>query len=306
MKGIKKNYDKGHNVMEYLANINQVGYNTTSSILTSYDLQAGSYRKSVIENNTMDCFLNGERKSIPKKEYLKHLAGYFSKEINQYTYESILEAGIGECTTASVLIPKLETLQTNFRGFDISASRIVVGYEVFNEDHIDNTGLFVADLNHIPLTDNAVDIVYTVHAIEPNTLNATKIIKELYRICSKYVILLEPSYELGNQETKDNIDKHKYIKNLQNIINDLGFTIQKHELFPISSYHNQTAITIIKKNLIEKETKNEFACPICKRSLILHKEHYFCKDCYLVYPVIGDIPMLTKNNGILFSKYLDS
>lgn len=62
---------------------------------------------------------------------------------------------------------------------------------------------------------------------------------------------------------------------------------------------------IIKKNQQENfNSELGFACPVCHESLILKYKNYFCKECLLVYPVIKNIPCLTKENAILFSQYL--
>lgn len=244
MKEIKKLYEKNENISEYFRSAYNLEYNTTSSILVSYDLQSGSYENTIINNITGNYYFNGKKIQMGAYDAQKCISKYIAKEINSFEYESVLEAGVGECSTSAFLIPELKS---NFMGFDISASRIMIGNNVLNKNNITNSSLFVGDLNSIPLLNNSVDIIYTVHAIEPNTKNASEIIKQLYEVCSKYLILIEPSYELGNQETRDNIDKHKYIKNLIGIINKLDYKVEKYELAPISSYSNQSAIIIIKK-----------------------------------------------------------
>ena len=160
---------------------------------------------------------------------------------------------------------------------------------------------------NIPLEDNAIDLVYTVHAIEPNTTTAEEIIKELYRVTRKYLVLIEPSYELGNDATKENIDKHKYIKNLEGIVKGLGYKIVKYNLMPVTDCKNQAAMMIIEKNQdVESNVNVEYACPSCKSKLVFHKNNYFCEKCFLLYPVIGELPILKKDSGILYTQYLDS
>ena len=54
-----------------------------------------------------------------------------------------------------------------------------------------NVKLFTADMKNIPLPDNSIDIVFFCHALEPNHGNEKQIIKELFRITRRYVILIE-------------------------------------------------------------------------------------------------------------------
>lgn len=55
--------------------------------------------------------------------------------------------------------------------------------------------LFVADMFKMPIADDAVDVVYTVHSMEPNGGREEELLDELYRITGKYLILVEPDYE---------------------------------------------------------------------------------------------------------------
>ncbi len=160
-------------------------------------------------------------------------------------------------------------------------------------------------MNHIPLLDNSIDVVFTNHAIEPNTNKAFEIVIELFRVCSKYLILIEPSYELGNEETKKNIEEHCYIKNLKEVIQTLDGKIIHHELMPISTYSNLSEIFIIEKNSSIASNEIDYVCPICKTKLILHKGNYFCNNCLLVYPVLDNIVDLNPSHSIIFSHYLD-
>ena len=52
------------------------------------------------------------------------------------------------------------------------------------------------------MPDKSVDVVYTAHSLEPNGGRELEAVKELLRITSKRLILIEPSYELADKECK--------------------------------------------------------------------------------------------------------
>lgn len=106
----------------------------------------------------------------------------------------------------SLLIDKLKHKPTDVLGFDLSWSRLKFAKEFLKDHNNERFKLFTANLFEIPLLDNSVDIVYTSHSIEPNGGQEEKALKELYRIANKYVVLLEPSFELGNEAAKKTND----------------------------------------------------------------------------------------------------
>lgn len=304
---LKDLYDKNVNIMQYFRENVKSEENSLNAILASYDLQAGSYI-DFTERNTLDenCHLNNVKTPMRTKDYVTTLCKYIASEINNFEYNNILEAGVGEATSLNFVLQYLKNKEIEAYGFDLAPSRIQAGLR-YLESYGQNANLFVGNMLKTPFSDNTFDITYTIHALEPNTKNAVNIVKELVRITDKYLLLFEPSYELGNQATKDNINKHKYIKNLYNDVSGInGIEIVKYELCPVGTYSNQIAIMVIKKiNDTHNISKVQYSCPVCHSALVKGGENYFCNECLTVYPVIKNIPMLTAENAILFTQYMD-
>ncbi len=285
-------YTQGENISLYLKD-NQKEYNSSQIIELSYDLQAGTYIKA-LEN----------------KDLYKHKIDYskqISKVINDLCKSTppceIMEIGVGEATTLKGVIENMSK-DISFYGFDISFSRLLYAKKFLSKNKLFNVDLCIAEFLNLPYLDNSIDIVYTSHSIEPNRGKEEEILKELYRVANKYIILLEPAYELTNDENRARMDKYGYCKGLKQKALELGYEVIKHELFPYSANpSNPTAITIIKKNTKEKKPDLVYADPKYKSALKKFDEVYFSEDRLCIYPIINNIPCLRVQNAITASKY---
>jgi len=155
---------------------------------------------------------------------------------------SVLEAGVGD----GVILKEIMAYMPfdSFSGFDISKKRIKLAKSYIDSKKV---RIFEAEMSDIPMEDNSVDVIYTVHALEPNHGREEEVLKELLRVCSRYVILIEPSYELGNEKTKRNIRKHGYCRNLVDVFKKLDCDVVVHSYLGISKITNQNAISVLKK-----------------------------------------------------------
>ena len=287
---LKKLYEQGVNIGAWLRKEMNMANNTPEIIQISYDIQAGSYIK-VLKDNAM------------LKHKLEYTAEIANEILSLCSPVSVLEAGIGEATTFSGVLKYLGKNVKSY-GFDISWSRVAYAKKWLENQNIKNTTLCSGDLFNIPFLDNSIDIVYTAHSIEPNGGNEAAIIKELYRVARKYVVLLEPGYELASKEAQQRMNTHGYCKNIVNISKSLGYEVIKHELISCSGNQlNPTAITIISK-LTDVELPNSaLACPKYKTPLKEINGALYSPEALVAYPILGEIPCLKIENGIFASQY---
>lgn len=289
---ISEIYKSGGNIIQFLKSIKGDSKNSLEDILISYDFQAGSYIEFVKQNPD---YMEG---------YTKLIANEFEK-LNT-SFNSIMEVGVGEATTLANVISKLKKPVGNALGFDISWSRIHYGNHYIKEKKITNVNLFTGDLFNIPLADNSIDIVYTSHSLEPNGGKEKEALQELYRVSNKFVILLEPAYELGNDEARKRMDSHGYVKNLVGIAKDLGYKVIENRLFELCANDlNPTQIIIIEKQNNNPEPSQGFYCPITKTPLVKGEGYYYTNEGLLAYPIIKNIPCLLPQNAIVATHLKD-
>jgi len=293
LQRIKYLYEKQNiNISEYLRSLGGRNYNTLEDILISYDFQAGSYLHYYKQNP--------ERKHSQLSEMLKIL------NIKLEPCETVLEAGVGDGTSFLNIINGLNYKPKKVFGFDLSWSRIKVANSfIGNEDlNTESTQLFVANMFEIPLADNSIDLVYTVHAIEPNGGKEKEIISELLRVTNKYLVMVEPYYEGASPEAQQEMDKKGYIKGLEKAVNELGYSFKIsvpliNDLNPL----NPGQVFVIEKKQEAITNQNVgLCCPVTKTSLVKKESCYFSKESLLAYPIIENIPCLTINNAIIASK----
>jgi len=286
---LKESYAQGKNITALLREALGVDHNTQEIIEISYDIQAGSYIEAMNSESMVKC----------KAAFTSEIADIINALCEPV---SILEAGVGEATTLSGVLEHLDEGVKSY-GFDLSWSRVAHAKNWLHTQGQLNTQLCCGDLFNMPYLDNAIDLVYTSHSIEPNGGNEEAIIKELYRVTRKYLILLEPGYELASDEAKHRMDSHGYCKNLPGIAKKLGYHVVRHELFPyVTNPLNPTALTIISK-LSDTELPDQvLACPKFKTPLKEVQGALFSQEALVAYPILAGIPCLRIENGILASK----
>jgi len=288
VKLIKQLYDEGKNIMEHFRNLEGTDQNTIEAILVSYDLQSGQYTRNFEANPSI-------RLKVVEK---------LAQEINTIAPKNIIEVGVGEGTTIVNLLKKMDPKPVEAYGFDISWSRINYA-NAFAKKYGEGQKInfFTGDLFHIPAADSSIEVVYTAHSLEPNGGREKEALQELYRVASKYVVLLEPGYEFASDEARARMEKHGYVRNLAQHATELGYKVIDHRLFMEITPNNPTGLTIIEKDPNATGLEQPLACPVTNGTLENKGDCYYANESLLAYPIVNSIPCLLPHNAIVASHF---
>ncbi len=290
---LKTAFERGENITELLRRENASKINSEEIIETAYDLQSGSYVTALEEPSFRQ----------HKIEYCQAIAKVLTTLI-PHDSGAVLEPGIGEGTTLSFVMKACGRSFGQYHGFDISWSRISKCRKWLASQQSGEVFLSVASIFNAPYTDNSFDIVYTSHTIEPNGGHEVPILKELYRIASRYLVLLEPGYELAGPKAKQRMERLGYAQNLREHATSLGMKVTRHELFGTSANSlNPTALTVIEKNSSAPSSIPQLACPKYGDTLKEFPDSLYSEGSLRAYPKIKGIPCLRVDDGILASQY---
>lgn len=284
-------YRSGTNIMAYLREARGQADNDPFAILASYDLQAGSYVQLAEENAAIAASID---RSCEK------FAGIFDR----LGGESLLEAGVGEATTLAGVVDRLARRPAHVLGFDLSLSRLL-----FARSYAERRGVtatwFTGTLDNIPLADSSVDTVFTSHALEPNRGRERDMLRELHRVARRYLVLREPSDELGSDETRAHIAKHRYVTGLAAAARELGFDVVEHAPWGIDpNPRNAAALIIVRKSdAPPSPAPPALVSPVSRCPLTTEHGSLYCPDDGMVYPTLRGIPCLLAENGIFASRF---
>ena len=290
---LKQRYAAGTNITEMLRSSGQTSgdlCNTEYAIEVAYDLQTGTYTARMSVDSLREYIISYSQEIVAILESLGQ-------------FESILEAGVGEATILSEVITRVAKPFVKYYGFDLSWSRVAYARKWLRHNGHNNVRLCTGSLSDIPFMDSSIDIVLTSHAIEPNAGREREILKELYRITNKYLILLEPSYDLAGSEGKMRMAKLGYCRDLKQYAEELGYNVIRHDPFLSYDELNPTALTIIKKCSNLPSQSEIYACPKYKTPLKFLGGSMYSDEALTVYPIIDGIPCLRVESGIIASKF---
>jgi SAM-dependent methyltransferase len=282
-------YRDGLNISEFIRSQENSSTNTSTVILYAYDVQAGSYTAN----------LRNQDFAAHKAEVGRKLAAI----IDQFDPESILDAGIGEATTTVPILAAMHHKPRRILGLDLSLSRLLYARRYLSANGFSDARLFTGDLENIPLPDGAVDVVVTVHAVEPNHGREEAILRELIRVARRALVMVEPSWEFGSAGTRARIERLGYVQNLADTLESLGHSPSRFEKWGLDiNPDNEAALIVVAKPAGGSTPHCDFVSPISRQPLLPRPDCWFCPMDGHAFPVIAGIPCLTVDGAVPASK----
>jgi ubiquinone/menaquinone biosynthesis C-methylase UbiE/uncharacterized protein YbaR (Trm112 family) len=284
-------------------------------VLKSYDRMAGVYNREnerlQTDETVVFCKFDRQFAHLPARDIYRAQQEYLAEAVFKPILQGgmrVLEVGAGESTTIHNLMKALAPLSVHWSALELSWSRTAEGKRwAIEHGTFDRFDSFVAaSAVDIPFPDNSFDVVYTNGCLEQIRYATDRALTEILRVAKRWVILYEPSYELGDQYQKLYIEGSQYCRGLPTILERLGvkpirYELAPHSFNPFCCY----AVTVIDKGASSPPEKADHCCPSCKKPLLPIKEGYFCTtlECSCVYPVIWGVPCLRKEDAIFASMY---
>ncbi len=282
----KINYDKERSV---------------ENVKAKYEQIAGSYieyfynEEKKIDNFTAYNHFEKKIYSIKGERSIDPPINVISKFCNHHNIKSLIEIGAGELTTLYPIIKKTDNI--NFiSALDLSPNRLRSGNEFLNKNGHSINHLIACDASNIPYKDNSFDLVFTQYCIEQVPLLAKKIIDEMIRISSKYIIIIEPTYEFSNRITRNRILLKGFPILKKSHFKNKSSKIIYRDGLPFTRFELYAELTILEKNN-KFDGKPVLCHPLNKQKIELNNEFItYGKDKIKIKEGIIDLFDLLKNN----------
>lgn len=255
------------------------------AIEISYSLQSGSYTE--FSSNDISRQVRGEILDI----VWSHL--------NMEGCNNLLDCGIGEGTKWLDSTGSLDA----FYGFDASFHRMLYCKENLAELVGLGKKYFIkANMMAIPFTNESVDAVVTMHAIEPNSdEDAKAIIGQIFGIARKLVIMFEPDYRSASAAMRKRMERHAYARNIWDESDQQpGFRLlAEGRLDTVVTPHNETSYRVFKRKEVPgPPPKTPYCSPINGRPLSVGSDCLIDDAQCFCFPRLAGLYCLAPEDAI--------
>ncbi len=262
-------------------------FSDEQSIKMSYNVQSGTYIK----------FFNSLSKNKINKIY-QPIIDVIKKNFNDS--KTILDFGCGELTTSLFIFNKIKKNIKNYYANDVSLNRLILGQNYLKSKlknkEFKKIKLFCNSSAGLPFKDNSIDLIITIHSLEPNNKHKELFINELFRVSKKGLILMEPHYEISNDQQKKRMLKFNYIRGIKKLFNkkncNLKIIKKDHHINSL----NVSSLFVVKKKPIRKNNSTVYVEPKTYDNLKDINNFLYSPKSLRLYPVYNDISIFSNES----------
>lgn len=271
-------------------NLTQKYGNDLEVIEIAYELQSGRYTEVAKRNAEI------------QDKFFSEVENHINSLSDQSKISSLLEVGVGEGNSLLGIYKKLD-FQGELFGVDTSYSRLSWCKDNFRKANIP-INLAVAHASSLPFHDNSLDIVLTVHSLEPNGDQEELLLGELARVSRKYLILVEPDFGKANSMQKERMASLGYIGDLRKFFKDLPFELIvdasiQNNLHIVDGIHvNSASIFILKRKDVTSEIGDPSFCSPDAHAFLQNFKNGLISSNGLFFPILDEIPFLRCTDAL--------
>ena len=290
-------------ILNRLLKIDDTSWKTSKNVEKKYDGLVGLNTKKITGNDKRWYFNNDQYTQFTFRELHELQMREVIRAAEKYKCGSILEVGGGQLLNIEILIDACPT--TELSAIDLSFNRILAGRNYIREKLGKDVKVAKANAISLPFPDNHFDLVFSRHALEHMPQDYQGAIDEMVRVSRKAVVLLEPSYELGNISQKLKMISSDYVRGIKRYFDSKAMDLEEYHLLPIGPAFNRTALYVYLKTINASNENVPFTmdfCPKCKVKMIKHSDGLYCQQCEAHYFVFEGIPVLDTKCSIGISQ----
>ena len=199
---------------------------TVEEIAASYDAQARDSYVNKLRNPFFEAYGRAVGRMLAS---LKPIA--------------LLDAGCGDGYTLSYALEEVR-IPVVF-GVDVSKERLKIAESILGPRNVTFRRMDLFDLR---FGDSSIDVVMTSHALEPNGGREVEGIRELYRVARRYLLLIEPDYDLAPPDGKARMERLGYVCDLWEAVEELDLECTAYGPFvPSGNPLNPSSYFIVHK-----------------------------------------------------------
>lgn len=279
----KRLFAAGENVVEGLSRGDET--RRRAAIEIAYSLQSGEYTRF---------------SKMPIAEATRNEGHRLVEPIlKAHAIQSILDCGAGEGTRwfdFAYPTRELYCLDASFHRMTYCRRNIerVASFE--------KTTFIKGNMTSLPFAKGSVDAVFTCHAVEPNSdADAELILRQIFAIARKLVILLEPNYRDADPDMRARMEMHGYARNIWDVaLAQPGFELLAHgTLCQSPNPLNKTSYLIFKRTISIEPAQAPFISPIDGNSLHIDGDNLLVdQNLCFAFPIVQNIYCLAIEDGI--------